>query len=301
MTILTEEQLKLTLILILTFYKACRSVVVKTLCTKPQPYAYAAVQTPVWYDCQRTGVAKKLTCVLNNHGGKMAPKQSGGKGRGRPPGSTGPKMHMRMRILNATREVYSERGLHNTTVELILESAGVSRPTFYKYFSSVWEAIEAVVMRCNEELEVLFTEVFSIQRESAIHYLPTVLVGYLNWGRSQGKLMEARFRELHDLTSPVGVHRTEHNERISNLLSDMLVADGRTAPDRVALNALVNCVEYLGYQFCNGARQEEMPVYLRAMGRVSLALLGSEADWQNIKSDPVLSSALGFGAPGDTD
>ncbi|MEX0605569.1 MAG: helix-turn-helix domain-containing protein [Marinobacter sp.] len=206
---------------------------------------------------------------------------------------------MRTRILDATREVYSERGFHGTTVELILDSAGISRPTFYKYFSSSREAVDAVDLLCHEELEAVFAEIFSVRRDSAVQYLPVVLAAYLNWGRSLGKLMETRFRELHDLNSPVGIHRTEHNKRLTGLLSDMLVADGRPVPERVALKALLNSVEYLGHQFCKNAGPEEMPAYLRTMGRVCLALLGNEADWQMIKSDPDLSDALGFGGEGD--
>ena len=219
----------------------------------------------------------------------MTTRKSPSKRRGRPAGSTGTRT--REKIINATREVYSQKGIHGTTVELILEAANISRPTFYKYFSSAREAVEAVVEGCNREVEELFSGVFRIPMDSVTSYLPLLLVSYLNWGRSQGKLMETRFRELHDLSSPVGILRTAHNERVIGIVSNFLIADGRPRPSLVSLRAVVNCIEYMAHLFCTTATQEEMPEYVQAMSRVCIALLGNEADWRLLMVEPTPSDA----------
>jgi AcrR family transcriptional regulator len=58
------------------------------------------------------------------------------------------KSQFRMRILRAAMNVFGRLGHADTRVEDILEDAGVSRPTFYRYFKSkddVFDAVDEVV------------------------------------------------------------------------------------------------------------------------------------------------------------
>ena len=184
----------------------------------------------------------------------MQPGSGQKKRRGRPAGKTG---DTRERIIDAAREVYGEYGTYGTTVALILKQAQVSRPTFYKYFSSAVDVIDEIVRHCNEDVERLFVKVFEQPQKEFYDYLPMALSGYLNWGRSQGLLMEARFRELHDRSSPVSRYRDEHNQRIVAILHASMVKHGRIPPDDLALTSLVQGIEHLGYQFCMQAEHTE--------------------------------------------
>jgi AcrR family transcriptional regulator len=179
-------------------------------------------------------------------------------------------------------------------VALILKQAQVSRPTFYKYFSSAVDVIDDIVRLCNEDVERLFVKVFQQPQKEFYDYLPMALSGYLNWGRSQGLLMEARFRELHDLSSPVSRYRDEHNQRIVAILHDSMVKHGRTPPDDLALTSLVQGIEHLGYQFCMQAEHTEMPRYIEVMGRLCIAMLGNRHDWQEMMASPFFSRLLGL-------
>ena len=123
----------------------------------------------------------------------------------------------------------------------------MSRPTFYKYFSSAVDVIDEVVRQCNQEVEQLFVRIFEQPQKEFYDYLPMALSGYLNWGRSQGLLMEARFRELHDRSSPVSRYRDEHNRRIASTLHGSMVRHGRTPPDDLALTSLVQGIEHLAF------------------------------------------------------
>ena len=209
--------------------------------------------------------------------------------RGRPVGKTG---DTRERILEAAREVYGEHGTYGTTVALILKQADVSRPTFYKYFSSAVDVIDEIIRDCNEDVERLFVKVFEQPQKEFYDYLPMALSGYLNWGRSKGLLMEARFRELHDRSSPVSRYRDEHNRRIVAILHDSMVKHGRTPPGDLALTSLVQGIEHLGYQFCMQAEHTEMPHYIQVMGRLCIAMLGNRHDWQEMMASPFFSRLL---------
>ena len=211
--------------------------------------------------------------------------------RGRPVGKTG---DTRERILEAAREVYGEHGTYGTTVALILKQADVSRPTFYKYFSSAVDVIDEIIRDCNEDVERLFVKVFEQPQKEFYDYLPMALSGYLNWGRSKGLLMEARFRELHNRSSPVSRYRDEHNRRIVAILHDSMVKHGRTPPGDLALTSLVQGIEHLGYQFCMQAEHTEMPHYIQVMGRLCIAMLGNRHDWQEMMASPFFSRLLGL-------
>jgi len=213
--------------------------------------------------------------------------------RGRPAAG---KKEIRNEILEAARQVYGRHGVYGATVLLILEEAGVSRPTFYKYFSSVLDVIDEIVRACNAEAESLFVKVFEQPQKDFYDYLPIALSGYLNWGRSLGPLMEARFRELHDRSSPVSKYRDEHNRRIMETVRQAAVAHGHQEPEQLALTALVQGIEHLGYQFCVMADHTEMQAYLKVMGRLCISMLGDRGDWQRMLESPYYSRLLGLDA-----
>ena len=198
----------------------------------------------------------------------------------------------RARILAAGRTVYGEQGMHGTTVQRILKVAGISRPTFYKYFASAPEVIDEIVQSCNTEVEGLFLKVFAQPQSAFYDYLPVALRGYLNWGRSLGPLMIARFRELHDVSSPVSRYRDAHNERIVMILHEAMQAHGRTPPDSLALKTLVQGIEHLGYQFCAEAEHTDMPRYITVMARLCVSMLGQREDWEAMLASPFFSRLM---------
>lgn len=216
--------------------------------------------------------------------------------RGSPAGKNGKAEATRARILAAGRSVYGKQGIHGTTVQRILKEAGISRPTFYKYFASSAEVIDDIVQSCNAEVEGLFLKVFAQPQKAFYDYLPMALSGYLNWGRSLGPLMTARFRELHDLSSPVSRYRDAHNQRIVTILHDAMQAHGRTPPDGLALETLVQGIEHLGYQFCAEAEHTDMPRYITVMARLCVSMLGKREDWDAMLASPFFSRLMALEA-----
>ena len=58
----------------------------------------------------------------------------------------------RQRILAATAEVLGRSGQTKLSLSEVALQAGVSRPTFYKYFASLEEAVEQLVTRVNQDI-----------------------------------------------------------------------------------------------------------------------------------------------------
>lgn len=61
-------------------------------------------------------------------------------------------------LLDAGVAVLNERGLHDTRVDDVVETAGVSHGTFYLYFSNKDDLFRAMAERCAEETERLAAE-----------------------------------------------------------------------------------------------------------------------------------------------
>ncbi|NJE13628.1 TetR/AcrR family transcriptional regulator [Thermococcus sp. LS2] len=56
-------------------------------------------------------------------------------------------MDTREKILKAARELFAEKGYDKTTVDEIVERAGVAKGTFYNYFKSKEELIKIVALQ----------------------------------------------------------------------------------------------------------------------------------------------------------
>jgi AcrR family transcriptional regulator len=69
---------------------------------------------------------------------------------------TGPKAARTREILVAAAKAqFLEHGYEDTTVERIADAANVSRPTFYTYFRSKREALDAVALATSEATELV--------------------------------------------------------------------------------------------------------------------------------------------------
>jgi len=66
---------------------------------------------------------------------------------GAPTGRSSTYTSTHARLLDGTARVAVEQGLRDMTVELILQSASVSRRTFYQHFRNIEEALKAVYER----------------------------------------------------------------------------------------------------------------------------------------------------------
>ena len=95
----------------------------------------------------------------------------------------------RRRILDGAKLVLSERGIAATTVEDILKSSGVSRRTYYQYFKSKIDLLEAIYEDSAERLLGLISH--SLQEVEISEKLASTVDAYLGYQRDGGALVIA--------------------------------------------------------------------------------------------------------------
>ena len=131
---------------------------------------------------------------------------------------SGRKAQSRMAIVNATRIVLTRHGLARTTVEMILLEAGVSRSTFYTYFTDKSDATYAVIDELQaEELNIFanFSKFPSMTAPVLQKWLYTV---YRWWG--------AHYREISILVREAASEVAARSTRRGDRYATALVGDG---------------------------------------------------------------------------
>ncbi len=111
-----------------------------------------------------------------------------------------------MRVLQAASEVFGRIGYVNTRVEDILEEAGISRPTFYRYFRSKEDVFDAV----DEVLSMSFLQTWTKAVASVEDPLDKIEKGvdaYLQWLQATGPIAGVTVQESSRPGSPLKPRR----------------------------------------------------------------------------------------------
>lgn len=202
--------------------------------------------------------------------------------RGRPPLSEAAVGQVRSRLLRATRTVFARVGYHGLTVELVIAEAGVSRPTFYKYFSSMEAAVERLVAEVNQDIidRLMAALATSLDLMTKIE---AGILAWKQWGENMGEFLGPFYTELHDRKSPVGRQRQLILGLLEARIAEVVVLLGRAEPSPLRVKAFIHGVEFLGYYYhLNTPRDAQSWADTRdAIFRMALGLLGDDADWGN--------------------
>lgn len=202
----------------------------------------------------------------------------GDRRRGRPPQTEAEAAAARARIVHATAEVFAEHGSHGLSVALIIERAGISRPTFYRYFGNAEEPLQQILDASDLAL-VNGLQAALDMADDEIGMVVNGIDAYLAWARAHGPALRPLFAELHDPSSPVSPHR----ERTLQILRQRLIARfeklGRTAPPSVDIDVLLHAFEYVGFRVALADDLAASVEWARTtMARIALVLLGTSAD-----------------------
>jgi len=148
------------------------------------------------------------------------------------------KFFHKNRLLQVAAQVFGERGLRDATIDDLIAAAGVSRRTFYQYFTSKEQLlVELFTVSCDLLLRALRDE---IRRASGTERIRRCVEVYLAFRRRAGPIMHELEAEALRPGSPLATLRRQLLDAASiELAGGIRDAAGRTADPLVVHGVLV--------------------------------------------------------------
>jgi TetR/AcrR family transcriptional regulator len=215
------------------------------------------------------------------------------RGPGRPPQTEEETRLAREHILAATSAVFGERGYHGANVARVIESAQISRPTFYRHFRNIDDALRIVLGRIGDSVSTKITKSVG----AATGDLPKLIAGidaYLQWSEQNRSLLQSLHAGAHDPDSPVFDLRPVLLRQLIDVVNAGLSDSGRPPLDPWTIDLFLNTMEYACYRlFLQPDLTDEERATARAtMLRTALALLGRPDDWRRVLDHPETTRML---------
>lgn len=164
---------------------------------------------------------------------------------GRPKASAAQRAENEELVLAAAEAVYARHSYHEITVEQILVEAGISRPTFYRWFSGKDEVLERVVRRANDALLTRMHDSMS-RAEDLMGRIAAGVDAYIQWGLETGPLVLALYREGHLSGSPVHKDRRRVGEGTLKLYMDQVHKLGRPVAHPLLYQSIIAAILHAG-------------------------------------------------------
>ncbi|MDB4837318.1 TetR/AcrR family transcriptional regulator [Marinomonas sp.] len=144
------------------------------------------------------------------------------------------------RIVEAGNRIFYESGFISVRVEDVLEAAGASRGSFYKFFDHKTNLAEEVLKSRASQYEDFLTE--SINQSSGFSEgITAVFTSLIEWDEihgSHGCLFQTSKIELGDRQEIIAVAIT-HKQKVQKILHDFLLKHGGSEPDRGASSLML--------------------------------------------------------------
>ena len=199
--------------------------------------------------------------------------------RGRPPQTREEADRVRARIVAAAREIFAENGSRDTSVALIIDRAGIARPTFYRYFANAHEPLHQLLTESDDALVAGVLNATETAGEGFDLGL-RVIDAYLEWAQDRGATLRPMFAELHDPASPVSAHRERALELLRTVVVDRIESLGRPKPTPLDLDVLLHACEYVVFRIAENGQPDAdtLQAARLTMVRIALATLGTPDD-----------------------
>ena len=105
-------------------------------------------------------------------------------------------------ILKAAGELFENQGYNNTTVEAIIQQVGIAKGTFYYYFKSKEDILDALVHEMVSQLSENYKKIAADHEMNAMDKMRQMLRGQSYLQEKESELMESLHRpenrELHE-------------------------------------------------------------------------------------------------------
>jgi AcrR family transcriptional regulator len=167
------------------------------------------------------------------------------------------KLNVRTAIQREALRLFSEQGFESTTVEQIVEAAGISTATFYRYFTSKEDSV------VTDEYDPIFVQSF-MERPAdeplidAVRALTENMVHYIVRDRDLLVARHALQRETPALAAAVFEEQARSQEMFAALIARHVRRPTDDLDVRVACGALSGALhEAFGSWFAHGAKGGE--------------------------------------------
>ncbi len=172
----------------------------------------------------------------------------------------------KLEIIETANQLFNEKGFGNTSVADITRSMNVAKGTFYYYFKSKDDVIDAIVDHALEEV-LLRAEQLVTKDISAIDKLRKILDGHLNSDDTviiREGLHKPRNRELHER---MNVATIKGLTPIIGLIVHQGIVEGTFSTDYVhdTVGFLLTAVQFYLDELLFSWSSEEMQVKQRSM------------------------------------
>lgn len=146
---------------------------------------------------------------------------------------------VRTRILRGAVQTFGRLGYATTSVETILEAAGVSRRTFYKHFRSKEDVFRALYDRAVERL-LLAVRTAEVPAEGGVSArVIRAVEAYIDVHQKAGPLARVMLLEQFTPGSPLAVQRDEAMASFARLISNAARRAGVSDLDPIVVSGVV--------------------------------------------------------------
>ena len=140
----------------------------------------------------------------------------------------------RERLLRTASELFYRDGIHSVGVDRVVETAGVTRATFYRHFPGKEDLVQAYLQREDEALRDAFAGLGELDGETALEAVIQGIADDVTRNHTRGCPFINASAEFPDAASPVRQTVAKHRDWFRSTLAATLESAGR---DNVAQRA----------------------------------------------------------------
>ena len=160
------------------------------------------------------------------------------------------------RILEGASRAFGKLGYAAVRVEDILLEAGVSRPTFYKLYSTKEEVFQALSELHHREIRELMRAVPRSSGLTSEALVEALVSAFLGWRAGLGAVGRVLDQEARTPGSPIAAERRKTLQEMTALMNALLRESGRREADPILLMALIAGLESVADALLSGKRSD---------------------------------------------
>lgn len=183
------------------------------------------------------------------------------KKRGRPFDSQEKLLAKQRKIINATAELLTRKHTNVLTVDQIASAAGISRPTFYRWFpEGSSQVIDILFTEASHNLLNRITNITHQSRASFLVMVTDSIKEYFNWCFEMGPVVSGYFKEGFDESSSIASYRNNTFQQIIQIFSEEVKKADLPEVTHLQIETLVSWIESAGFLIFSKDNVEESDI-----------------------------------------